>query len=90
MVLAGEDFVADRDDQPVSLVASRAAVVIGIGRGLLQDRIGRDHLARHQVLADAEMLERALRLRAPELVGGHIDLAEAVGFLANGDHVEPP
>ena len=55
--------------------------MVGVGRRLLQDGVGGDHLARDQVLADAEMLERALRLRAPELVGGNFDLAKAIGFL---------
>ena len=83
VMLAGEDFVADLNDQLVSLVIEPLAGMIGVGRRLLQDRIGGDHLARHQILADAEMLERTLGLRAPEFVGGDVDLAEAVDFLAN-------
>ena len=79
-MLAGEDLVADLDDQPVRLVVEPPAGMVGVGRRLLQDGVGGDHLARDQVLADAEMLERALRLRAPELVGGHLHLAHAVGF----------
>jgi hypothetical protein len=52
--------------------------MICIGRCFLKRRIGRDHFARHQILADAEMLERPLRLRSPEFVGGDIDLTKAV------------
>ena len=61
--------------------------MVGDGGGPLQDRVGSDHLARDQVLADAEVLKRALGLRAPELVGRHLDLAEAVGFRTNSCHV---
>src|SRR5215510_9769375 len=46
----------------------------------LQGGVGRDHFTRNEIFADAEMFERALRLRAPQLVGGNIDLAETIGF----------
>src|SRR5208282_4613381 len=36
------------------------------------------------------MLERALGLGAPELVGRNIYFAEAIGFLANVGHVHSP
>lgn len=49
----------------------------------VSERASSDHLPRHQILADAEVLQRALRLRAPEAVGGHIDLAEAVDLSAS-------
>jgi hypothetical protein len=44
------------------------------------------HLAWHEILADAEMLERTLCLRAPELVGGDVDLAKAVHLITNVAH----
>jgi len=65
VVLAGEDFVAGLDDEPILLVAEPLLLVIGDCCGLLQDRLGMDHLPRDQIFADAEVLERALRLRAP-------------------------
>ena len=68
VMLAGENFVADLDDQSVGLVSQPLAGVVGNGSRLFEDGIGRDHLTRDQILADAEMLERALRLRSPELV----------------------
>ena len=43
-------------------------------------RVGDDHLPRDQVLADAEMFQQALRLRAPMLVSRHLDYAKAFGF----------
>jgi hypothetical protein len=49
----------------MALVVEPAGGVIGIRRRLFQDRIGRDHFARDKIGADAEMLERALSLRAP-------------------------
>ena len=69
-MLAGEDLVTDLNDQLVALVVEPPAGMVGIGGGFLQDGVGGYHLARDQVLADAEVLERALGLRAPELVGG--------------------
>ena len=64
-MLTGQNFVADFHDQRMALVVEPAGGVIGIRRRLFQDRIGRDHFARDQIGADAEMLQRALSLRAP-------------------------
>ncbi len=89
VVLAGQDLVAGLEDQLVRRVVEPLAGMVRIGAGLLQGRVGGDHLARHQVLADAEMLQRPLRLRAPELVGGNADLTEAVCLLANIRHGAP-
>src|SRR5437763_47432 len=80
---AGEDFVADLNDELIGLVLEPLAGMIGVGRGFLQDRVGSDHLPRDQILADAKVLEGTLGLRAPQLVGGNVDFAQAVGFLAN-------
>src|SRR6516164_8660051 len=86
-MLAGEDLVADLSDQLESLIRQSAPGVVCRGSGALEDGISGDHLARDQVLPDAEVLERALRLRSPELVCGHFDRAEAVGFCTNVFHV---
>jgi hypothetical protein len=45
-----------------------------------------DHFAGDQIFADAEVLKRALSLRAPEFVSRNIYFAEAVCFLANFRH----
>ena len=82
----GQDFVANRDDQPLRLVTQPSAGVIGARGGLLQRRIGSDHFPRHQLPADAEMFERALRLGTPEPVGRHFDDAHAVGLAATVAH----
>ena len=41
-----------------------------------------DEPARHGEPADREVLHRALRLRAPESIGGHFELPHAVAFHA--------
>ena len=64
-MLTRQDLVGDPDDQRIGLVVEPPAGMVGIGRRLFQNGVGIDHLARNQVLSDAEMLERALGLRSP-------------------------
>src|SRR5262249_48872520 len=45
---------------------------------LLDDPVGADEHAREPFAADVEVLLRALRLRGPVAVRGHLDVAEAV------------
>ena len=85
---AGQNLVADLRDQRMDLVGKPLAGMVGVRRRLFQDGVGGDHVARRQILADAEMLERALGLRAPKLVGGDTDLAEGVGFYAEIAHLQ--
>src|SRR5260370_25418589 len=70
MMLACDNFVANLGDQFVLLVAKPLTGMIGFGSGLLQYGISGDHLTRNQIVADVEMLERALGLSAPKFVGG--------------------
>ena len=86
VVLAGEDFVAGLDDQCISPIVEPLVGMIGNGSGFFQRGVGSDHLARDQILTDAKMLKRALGLSAPQLVGGYLDLAQAVAFLAKFGH----
>ena len=65
VMLACQDLVTDLNDQLVALIVQPLAVMVRDGGGLLQCGVGRDHLAGNQVLADAEMLKRALGLGAP-------------------------
>src|SRR4029077_18377045 len=60
---------------------------VGVSGRFLQNCVGRDHFAGNEVLPDAEVFERTLGLRAPELVGRDVYLAEAVRFLANCCHL---
>src|SRR6516162_6374466 len=87
VVLSGQDLVTGLDDQPVPLVVEPTAGMVGVGRRLFQYGVSRDHLARDEVMADAEMFQRALRLRPPQLVSGHLDHTHAVGYFTNLAHV---
>jgi hypothetical protein len=78
------------NDQIVALLVEPLAGIINVGGAFLQNSIGGDHFPRDQILPDAEMFERALGLRAPELVGWNIYFAETVSFLANFCHVISP
>ncbi len=90
VVLAGQDFVAGLNDELVSLAVEPLAGMVGDCGGLLQRRIGRDHLARNKILADAEMLEGTLCLSTPQLVSGHFHDAEAVGLFSHRSHDSSP
>jgi len=82
-VAAGDDLIADLNNQHVPLVVEPTACAICVGCSFLQDGVCRNHLARHQVLPNAEMFERPLRLCPPKLGARNIDLTEAVGLFSN-------
>ncbi len=65
-----------------ALLVEAAQLHVGFRRGALDDAEGADQRLRHAVAADLEILQRALGLRAPIAVGGHVDRTEAVGFAA--------
>ncbi len=65
MVLPGENLVADPRNQIVRLHRQTPIGPIGGGGAALQDCIGGNHLAWDEVVADTEVLERALRLWSP-------------------------
>jgi hypothetical protein len=75
-------FGALTNGKSVSLAISVAAA----SAKPLQDGIHRDHFPRDEIMTDTEVLERALRLGAPELVGGYFDRAETILFDAMGIH----
>jgi len=87
-MLAGEDFITGLNDQLVPLVVEPPAGMIGIGGGFLQNGVRANHLARHEVLPDAEMFQRALRLCSPQLVARHTNFTEAVGWYAAATDIE--
>src|SRR5260370_15334119 len=80
MMLACDNFVANLGDQFVLLVAKPLTGMIGFGSGLLQYGISGDHLTRNQIVADVEMLERALVLSAPKFVGVILQHTHAICF----------
>src|SRR6516225_11289455 len=85
-MLPGQNLVAGLNDQLVTLIIEPFAIVVRDGGGLLQGGIGRDHLARDQVSPDAEMLERTLSLRTPQLVVGDFNDTEAVSLFSHLGH----
>ena len=64
-MLAGENLIARLENELVLVVVQPGAVVVGVRRALFQSRVRRDHLAGDEIVADAEVLQRTLRLRAP-------------------------
>jgi hypothetical protein len=89
-MLSGEDFVAGLNDQAVRLIVEPLAGMVCDSSSLFQDSTGGDHLARNQILADAEVLERALCLGTPELVRRHFNHTEAIGLPSHLDHLISP
>ena len=90
MMLSGEDFIANLHDQLVTLIVEPLAGVIRRSGGLLQGGIGGDHFAWNEISADAEVLERALGLSAPQLVRRYFNHPEAVLFRSHVDHGTSP
>jgi hypothetical protein len=80
VVLAAKDLVADARNEIVGLSRQASARMIGGGGATFEDRVGRDHLARDQVAADAEMLEGPLGLRSPQFARWNLYLSQTVGF----------
>src|SRR5882757_8195848 len=87
---ASQDLVAGLNDQIAASIVKPLAVAVGDGGGFLQGGVGRDHFAGDQVLPDAEMLQRALGLSTPQLVGGYFNDAEAVSLFSHLSHVHSP
>ncbi len=68
-------------DHELGLVSGQhAEVLVDLGGGLLEDTKSADQFARHDVVADIEMKQRALGLRSPVTVGLNLDRPHAVGF----------
>ena len=88
---------ADAGDQLGFVRREVGQLGVGLGGGLLEHGEGAHDLDRHALLgtADLEVLQRALGLRAPVAVGGHLNLAEGVlldPHLGHADHdtARPP
>src|SRR5215510_4926113 len=90
MVLASEDFVADFHNQSIGLSVEPLTSVVGNRCSLLESGVRSDHFMRNEITANAEMLQRALGLCAPQLVSGNINHAEAVCLCSNVGHVMSP
>ena len=83
MVLAGENLIAGLHNELETPAVELISGMVGCGCRLLQGGIRRNHLARHQILADAEVFQGTLRLSAPEFVDRNIHFSEAIRLLPN-------
>src|SRR5262245_18150505 len=81
LVLTSQDLVTNLHDELKPPLIEPISGTIRHGSPFLQRRVGGDHLARHQIFADAEVLQGTLRLSAPEFIDGNIDFAEAISLL---------
>jgi hypothetical protein len=82
MVLTGQDLIASLRHQLIALIVEPLSGKVDDRGGFLQRRIGRDHLARDEIMADAEMLQRPLRLPGPQLIRRDLnDTDLSVSFL---------
>ena len=75
---SGEDLVAGGFDGSGVGGGKAAQLGVGLSGRLLQDGECADDATGHGLGPDPEVLEGALRLRAPERRGGHADLAHGV------------
>ena len=85
------DFQRRLLDRRGALGVERVELEVGGRRGPLDQAERADEVARHAQAADRKVLDRALRLRAPQRVGRHLQLAEAVSFDAESlvRHAQP-
>ena len=78
--LAVDHLLRGLDDGARAAGVEQAERAVDLGGGALDDAERADQRPRHALGADAEVLDRALGLRAPIAVGRHLDRAEAVGL----------
>ncbi len=90
VVLAGEHLVRRGGDGVRLVRGERLQLGVHQRAGALDPRERADQLDRHALAGDAEVLERALRLRAPELVGGNADVSEGIVLDAVVGHGQLP
>ncbi len=77
---AVDDFGRRLHDRLGAPRIEQAELAIDFGGGALDQRQRRDQRPRHALVADAEIIARALGLRAPIAIGRDLDRPEAVGF----------
>src|SRR5271170_3849887 len=90
LMLSRENLVTHTNDKRVTLVVEPPASMVRIGGGLFQDGVCGDHLPRDQVRPDAEMFQRALRLRSPKLASRDHHLAQRIFFYPTLDVAHGP
>jgi hypothetical protein len=95
IVFSLRDFIAGLRDEVTQLRRQQTQLVIRLRRRFLDERKGVDEPKREllpaaQGAADREVLQGALRLRAPQHLARHIDASETVSFLACVHDCLPP
>src|SRR5262249_12553009 len=80
VVLSGNDLVGGGDDGVGLGFVEDAELEVHLRGGALDLSESANEAGGHAVGADLEVLQRPLRLRAPEAVGGDLDGAERVLF----------
>src|SRR6266436_5030929 len=78
--LADNYFIGSLFDEPQLVAREFPKFMIDDCGGFFENAQGADHFARHAIVADSEMDQAALGLRAPILVRGHFNLAHGIGF----------
>ncbi|KDS76745.1 hypothetical protein KM22_03905 [Bordetella bronchiseptica KM22] len=78
--LAGDHLIGGPHDGVCDLRIQLAQLGVDLGGGALQARHGGDQRHRHLLGRDREEMQRALGLRAPQVLLGHLDRAESVFF----------
>jgi hypothetical protein len=71
---------AGADDGAGAARVEQSELAIGFRRRALDDGQRRDDRARHKLVADAEIVARALGLRPPVAIGRHFDRPERCRF----------
>src|SRR5204862_262229 len=87
--LAVDHVLRRLDDRARALAIDEAERLVHLGGGAFDEAERADQWQGHALLADAEVLPRTLRLRAPVFVRRDRDRAERVGFGASFRHDGP-
>ena len=90
VVLAGDHFVRRLCDRLAGLAVDLVQFDIDQRAGALDPRERADELHRHALAGNAEVLQAALRLRAPQPVRRHLHLTQTVPLDPGGCHVDLP
>ncbi len=77
-VAAGRHLVGRRHDGERRGVGQQAEFAVDPGAGALDLGQRADQFFRHAFAGNGEMLQRALRLRAPQMVVSYLDVAEGI------------
>ena len=84
IVRAARDRLGSTGDAACGLGIEQPEARVGGRRGLLDQRERANERARQAITADRKVLDRALGLRAPERMRGHLQLTHAVALDPKG------